>query len=72
MAYLLNLTPTSKGVFVKRMGLEDEMVPWVLHPWIIIDEEVKTQNNQLRGVVSLAKDCGVRVDISEKISWLLF
>ena len=62
MAYLLNLTPTSKGVFVKRMGLEDEMVPWVLHPWIIIDEEVKTQNNQLRGVVSLVKD-SVEVEI---------
>ena len=54
---LFNLTPTSKGVFYKRIGLEEEMVPWVLHPWIIMDEEVKTQNNQLRGVISLLQDC---------------
>ena len=57
VANLLNLTPTSRRVFVERMGLEEEMVPWVLHPWIITDEEVKTQDNQLRGVVSLVQDC---------------
>ena len=52
---LLNLTPTSKAVYIQGLGLEEEMVPWVLHPWIILDEEVRTQNNQLKGVISLVQ-----------------
>jgi len=56
VANLLNLTPTSKGVYIKGLGLEEEMVPWVLHPWIIMDDEVKTQNNQLKGVISFLQN----------------
>ena len=52
---LLNLTPTSKAVYIQGLGLEEEMVPWVLHPWIILDEEISTQNNQLKGVISLVQ-----------------
>ncbi len=66
VANLLNLTPVSRRVYIERMGLGDEMVPWVLHPWIIMDEEVKTQNNQLRGVICLIQD-GEEIEVDAPV-----
>jgi midasin (ATPase involved in ribosome maturation) len=56
ISYLMNLTPTSRGIYIANMGLDEEMVPWVPHPWTIIDEETKAQNNQLKGVIALVRE----------------
>jgi energy-coupling factor transporter ATP-binding protein EcfA2 len=56
VADLLNLTPTSKGVFLKRTGLGEEMVPWVRHPWIILEEETNWQDRLLlEGIMVLVR-----------------
>jgi AAA ATPase containing von Willebrand factor type A (vWA) domain len=56
VADLLNLTPTSKGLFLKRIGLEEEMVPWVRHPWILLEEETNWQDSLLlEGVAVLVR-----------------
>jgi len=53
ISHLMNLTPTSRGVYIASMGFEEEMVPWVPHPWTIIDEETLVQNNQMKGVIAV-------------------
>uniref|UniRef100_A0A7S3VEM6 Midasin n=1 Tax=Chaetoceros debilis TaxID=122233 RepID=A0A7S3VEM6_9STRA len=56
IGFLLNLTPTSRGFFVQKLGLDNEMVPWMPHPWVIVDEEAQTQNDKMRGIVTFVRD----------------
>ena len=56
ISHLMNLTPASRRLYILSMGLEEEMVPWVPHPWTIIDEETIVQNNQLNGVIAVVRE----------------
>lgn len=53
ITHLMNLSPASRAVYLEELNLHDEMVPWVIHPWKLLEEEEYYQENQMRGVATL-------------------
>ena len=51
-AHLINLSPSSIGIFLKKLNIQYEFVPWMIHPWIVADEKERVQDLQLKRCVS--------------------
>lgn len=51
IAHLLCLTGTSKGIYLDKLNIRHEFVPWMTHPWIIIEEREQFQNLAMRKVM---------------------
>ena len=64
---LINVRNFCRSSYLKKVGVDEEMVPWIPHPWHIIDEEELFQTNQLRGIVQLIKDKQFMVQRAPKI-----
>ena len=47
-AHLLCLSGTSKGLYLERLNVRQEFVPWVTHPWIVEEEREQFQELMLR------------------------
>ena len=53
VSHLMNLNEFSRYLYLKKLNLHEEIVPWVPHPWLLTDEEVDHQNNFLKGMYSI-------------------
>jgi len=53
IGYLLDLRPSARSAYVQRLGVQEESVPWQLHPWIQEEEEELTQSRQFAGLVAI-------------------
>ncbi len=52
IAHLHNLSPSSKGIYLQRLHIQNDFVPWVSHPWNILDERKRVQELQLKRKMS--------------------
>ncbi|CAB9508662.1 Nuclear chaperone required for maturation and nuclear export of pre-60S ribosome subunits (By similarity) [Seminavis robusta] len=59
VTYVLQLTPLAKGEYLQRLNVRKQRVPWVIHPWIIDQEEQEAQELQLQGKARLFDHDGV-------------
>jgi midasin len=50
---VLTLRPAARKAYVQRLGLQQDMVPWVRHPWLILEQEERSQCRHLRGMTLL-------------------
>jgi len=50
IGHLLGLRPSASALYVERLGVQDEMVPWKLHPWVLEEEEERAQSRQFAGI----------------------
>jgi midasin len=46
-AFVLNLAPATKAQYLKRHGVEKEIVPWVMHPWEMDHEDCRQESMYL-------------------------
>jgi energy-coupling factor transporter ATP-binding protein EcfA2 len=53
IGYILQMTPLAKGQYFDKLCVGQVRVPWVIHPWIIDQEEADTQEFQLTGKARL-------------------
>ena len=44
---LMNIRNLHRVTYLQNLGLENEVVPWIPHPWKLLDEEELFQKNQL-------------------------
>ena len=50
LAYIFDMSPGTMGSFLKRLDVHTELVPWVLHPWILHQEEVEWEIQHQKGM----------------------
>jgi energy-coupling factor transporter ATP-binding protein EcfA2 len=50
VACLLDWKPSLVAMFLKRLDLENEQVPWKIHPWSLDREESSTQHLHMKGL----------------------
>ena len=60
VTYLIDLRPSARAAYLKRAGVEGDMVPWLLHPWVVEEEEERAQASQLAGVAAVYVGGGVK------------
>jgi ABC-type multidrug transport system fused ATPase/permease subunit len=53
IGYILQMTPLAKGQYFDKLNVGEVRVPWVIHPWIIDQEEADTQEFQIMGKARL-------------------
>ena len=59
LGYLFDMSPGTMGSFLKRLDVHTELVPWVLHPWILHQEDVDWEIQHRNGMVSFFDDAEV-------------
>lgn len=55
-AYVLHLVSAAVSVYLDRFGVRNRIVPWVMHPWAIDQEEFVVQDLYFRGRAQIWKD----------------
>ena len=53
---LMNIRNLHRVTYLQNLGLENEIVPWIPHPWKLLDEEELFQKNQFDGVAQIIKN----------------
>jgi hypothetical protein len=54
-AYVLHLVPSALSVYLDRLGARKRIVPWVMHPWAVDQEEFIAQDLYFRGRAQIWK-----------------
>ena len=49
IGHLLQVTPLARGQYFQKLHVPEERVPWVVHPWIMDQEEGTTQELRVQG-----------------------
>ena len=58
---LMNIRNLHRVTYLQKLGLENEIVPWIPHPWKLLDEEELFQKNQLNGVAQIIKNKNIHM-----------
>ena len=53
---LYNLRSSTRLDYLELLQVDEEKVPWVPHPWVIIDEETRVQEERVSGMTSILKE----------------
>jgi midasin len=56
--YVLHLVPSAVSVYLDRFGARKRVVPWVMHPWAVDQEEFVAQDLYFRGRAQIWKQDG--------------
>ena len=53
VTFYCNFSPQSRAIYLKKLFLQEEIVPWTHHPWNALDWEITVQNNQILGTCNV-------------------
>jgi len=53
---LYNLRSSTRLDYLEQLQVDEEKVPWVPYPWVIIDEETRVQEERVSGMTSILKE----------------
>jgi energy-coupling factor transporter ATP-binding protein EcfA2 len=67
MGYLMDWKPSVIAIHLQRLELDNEQVPWIVHPWVLDQEEAAAQHLQLRGLTHLWKSGHFALPSSEQV-----
>jgi len=56
IGYLLQVRPLARGQYFESLNVHVERVPWVVHPWILDEEEGTTQELCVQGLTKIWSD----------------
>ena len=67
VAYLFQLSPKARGEYFQSLNVRESRKPWVMHPWLLDEEESTAQNLQLQGKAQIWDEGPFRVPSPQQI-----
>lgn len=67
IGYLFDMSPGTMGTLLKRLNVHSDLVPWMLHPWILHQEEFEWESQHRQSIVKFLDDDEVPLPTSLQV-----